>query len=173
MGACRNIPPACNVTVTKVIDIDTSLSQLGVAALLLVAVLRGAPAGAGAGQAAFPPLAKGWGWFLVSGTATGVDPSARTITVAVTGEGRAEILEGGAAWRPKSVTGTQVVQVLPATVLADADDAPVSIAAIRAGTPLLVWGVVRSDASSLGLKVLMTRLHARPVPALSIGAPSG
>ena len=143
------------------------------AGLLAVAVMGAGSSAATSAPAAPPPLAKGWGWLLAPGTAAAVDAVARTVTVAVSGEGRAEIFEGGTSWRHQVVTGTQVVHVLPATVLADAERAPVSIAAIRSGTPVLVWGVVRSDASVHGLKVLMPRLHTPPSPVQATATPSG
>ena len=141
-------------------------------AVCVVAAIAGtgsAIAVPGAGSPA--PLAKGWGWLLLPGSAAAVDGSTRTIKLAVSGEGRAEIFGGGTTWRREAVTGTQVVHLLPATVLADADHGPVALAAIRPGTPLLAWGVVRPDASAFGLTVVMPRLHVRAPAAL--GVPAG
>jgi len=130
-------------------------------AACLIAAVVGTGSTVAAPVVAPAPLARGWGWLLLSGTAAAVNGSTRTITVAVSGEGRAEIFEGGTAWRHEAVTGTQVVHLLSETVLVDADRGPVPIATIRPGTPLLTWGVVRPDASTFGLTVVMPRLHAR------------
>jgi hypothetical protein len=140
-------------------------------AACLIAAVAGTGSTIAAPVVAPAPLARGWGWLLLPGTAAAVNGSTRTIKVAVSGEGRAEIFEGGTAWRHEAVTGTQVVHLLPETVLADADHAPVSIAAIRPGTPLLAWGVVRPDASAFGITVVMPQLHARASAATP--APTG
>ena len=141
--------------------------------VFLAAVVLRAFTGAAGGQTAPAPLGKGWGWFLASGIASGVNVGERTVTLAITGEGQAAIFEGGANWRQKPVSGTEVVRLLPAAVIADADREPVTLAALRTGTPVLLWGAVRPDAAVLGLKLLMPRFRARPLAAASIAAPPG
>jgi uncharacterized protein DUF5666 len=121
--------------------------------------LAGPPAGA-AGAGGPGPLAKGWGWMVASGTVAGIDPIARTVTVAVAGQGRLEISEGGVAWRHQAVMGKQIVRLLPATLLVDAGEGFVPITAIHTGSPALVWGVVRTDSAVFALKLLMPQLTA-------------
>ncbi len=131
-------------------------------ALFLVALLASPaprPAGPGAGPA---PLAKGWGWMLASGTVAGVDPVARTVTVAISGQGRLEVSEGGLIWRHEAVIGKQIVHLLPASLLVDAGEWSVSPAAIHIGSPAMVWGVVRADSAVFALKVLMPQLARAP-----------
>ncbi len=140
--------------------------HLGIIAGLIITLVAGLPIDAGPGSGSPGPLPRGWGWLLASGIVSGVDPSARTATVAIAGQGRLETFEGGTSWRRQVVTGPQVVHVLPATVISDAGDEPQSLAAIHAGAPVTVWGVVRPDAAVLGLKVLMTPSSTRPLPPL-------
>jgi len=115
-----------------------------------------------------PPLSKGWGWVLAAGTVSGVDQNARTATLAIVGQGRLETFEGGGNWRRQVVTGSQVVHLLPGTVIADGGDEPATLAAIHPGAPATVWGVVKPDASVLGLKVLVTTAVPRQSPVSSI-----
>jgi len=151
---------------------ERSWTRLSAVAFLAAVVLR-ASAGAAGGQSAPAPLARGWGWLLASGIASGVDLGARTVTVAVTGEGQAAVFDGGANWRQRPVSGTEVVRLLPAAVIADADREPVALAALRTGTPVVVWGAVRPDASVLGLTLMMPQFRARPAAALAIAPPPG
>ena len=116
-------------------------------------------AGPGAGPA---PLAKGWGWMLASGTVAGIDPVARTVTVAIAGQGRLEVSEGGPTWRHEAVIGKQIVHLVPATLLVDAGEWSVPATAIHIGSPALVWGVVRADSAVFALKVLMPELAGDP-----------
>ena len=146
---------------------ERAWTRLSAVAFLAAVVLR-ASAGAAGGQSAPAPLARGWGWILASGIASAVDLADRTVTVAVTGEGQAAVFEGGANWRLRPVSGTEVVRLLPAAVIADADREPVALAALRTGTPVLVWGALRPDASVLGLTLMMPQFRARPAPAVSI-----
>jgi hypothetical protein len=117
------------------------------------------------------PLSKGWGWVLAAGTVSGVDQNARTATLAIVGQGRLETFEGGGNWRRQVVTGSQVVHLLPGTVIADGGDEPATFAAIHPGAPATVWGVVKPDASVLGLKVLVTTALPRQSPVSSITPP--
>jgi hypothetical protein len=136
----------------------------------LVALLGTGPwvtAAPGAGTPA--PLPQGWGWVLAAGTVSGVDPTARTATLAIAGQGRLETLEGGGTWRRQLVTGSQVVRLLPSTVITTGDDEPATLAAIHPGGMVTVWGVVKPDASVLGLKLVMT--SASPPPPLAAIAP--
>src|SRR5207302_9922353 len=105
---------------------ERARTPLSAVAFLAAVVLR-ASAGAAGGQSAPAPLARGWGWLLASGIASAVDLADRTVTVAVTGEGQAAIFEGGANWRLRPVSGTEVVHLLPAAVIADADREPVAL----------------------------------------------
>jgi hypothetical protein len=134
------------------------LAVLVTGTLVTAAPVAGTPA----------PLSKGWGWVLAAGTVSGVDPNARTATLAIVGQGRLETFEGGGNWRRQLVTGSQVVHLLPGTVIADGGDEPVTLAAIHPGAPATVWGVVKPDASVLGLKVLVTSAVPRQSPAFSI-----
>jgi hypothetical protein len=135
----------------------------------LLAVLVTGPLVTAASVAGTPaPLSKGWGWMLAAGTVSGVDPNARTATLAIAGQGRLETSEGGGNWRRQLVTGAQLVHLLPETVIADGGDEPAPLAAIHPGAPASVWGVVKPDASVLGLKVLMTSAVPRQSPAFSL-----
>jgi hypothetical protein len=139
-----------------------SYVRTGLGTLLAAAFLAGASVGASPGPGPPAPLAKGWGWLLASGTISGVDPAARTITVAIIGQGRVEVFEGGTTWRHRAVTGAHLVHVLPATVVADARDKPAPFASLLAGTPALVWGVVRAEGPVLALKVMMPQFSVQP-----------
>lgn len=147
--------------------------QPALVAGLIAALLIGMPVVAAPGPISPIPLPKGWGWLLAAGTVSGVDQSARTATLAIAGQGRLETFEGGGNWRRQAVTGPQVVHLLPFTVIAEPSAEPAAIAAIRPGAPATVWGVVRPDASVLGLKVLMTSTGPRASPAQMVGAPRG
>lgn len=136
----------------------------GLLAVLVIGTLATAAPVAGTP----PPLSKGWGWVLAAGTISGVDPNAHTATLAIVGQGRLETFEGGGNWRRQLVTGSQVVHLLPGTVIADGGDEPATLAAIHPGAPAKVWGVVKPDASVLGLKVLVTPAVPRQSPASSI-----
>jgi Domain of unknown function (DUF5666) len=135
---------------------------------LLAALVIGTVATAAKVAGTPSPLSKGWGWVLAAGTVSGVDPNARTATLAIGGQGRLETFEGGGNWRRQLVTGSQVVHLLPGTVIADGGDEPATLAAIRPGAAATVWGVVRPDASVLGLKVLVTPAVPRQTPASAI-----
>ena len=142
-------------------------------ALFLLALLASPPPGpAGPGGGGPAPLAKGWGWMLASGTVAGVDPVARTVTVAIAGQGRLEVSEGGPTWRHEAVIGKQIVHLLPATLLVDAGEWSVSPAAIHIGSPAMVWAVVRADSAVFALKVLMPQLARARGGMASPGTPS-
>lgn len=141
-------------------DIAGLIAVLGIGALVTAAPAAGTPA----------PLPKGWGWVLAAGTVSGVDQNARTATLAIVGQGRLETLEGGGTWRRQLVTGSQIVHLLSSTVIADGGAEPATLAAIHPGASATVWGVVKPDASVLGLKILMTSASPRKEPALSTGA---
>jgi hypothetical protein len=145
----------------------------GIIAGLLVTLFVGPSIAAAPGPGAPGPLSRGWGWFLAGGVVSGVDPTARTATFAIAGQGRVEMFEGGNQWRHQAVTGPQLVHVLPATVIAGAGEEPVSLAVFRTGAPAMVWGVVRPDTSVLGLKVVMTAKASRPQVLQSVAAPAG
>lgn len=110
------------------------------------------------------PLPKGWGWLLAAGTVSASDANAGTATLAITGQARGATYEGGAQWRPQAVTGSQVVHILPSTVIADTGNQPATMASIHPGMPATVWAVVKPDASVLGLKLRLGS-GARQLPA--------
>lgn len=138
----------------------------------VLALLPGTLVGAAPGASSPAPLPKGWGWLLASGLVAGVDPSGRTMTLAIAGQGRLETFEGQSKWRSQPAAGTQVVHLVPATVISDTGGEPATISAIRTGAPAMVWGAVRPDASVFGLKVVVAPPSTRPSPALSVAAPS-
>lgn len=140
-------------------------SALILAGLAAAWVLAGAPALRAQPAGGATPLAKGWGRLVASGTLTAVDPSSGTATLAITGTGRLETFEGGTAWRQKTLSGTHVVRLLPATLLIDADAHPVAPATLHAGEPASVWAAVRPDASILALTLQMTSPRPRAVIA--------
>jgi hypothetical protein len=123
------------------------------AAVLLAALRAAAPALSAPGPNNPAPLPKGWGWLVAAGTVSGVDANAGTATLAIAGQGRGATFEGGTQWRPQTVAGSQVVRILPLTVLSDTANQPATIAAVRSGVPATVWAVVRPDASVLALKL--------------------
>jgi hypothetical protein len=139
--------------------------------LVIIALLPGVPTGAAGGAGSPAPLSKGWGRFLASGIVSGVDPGGRTMTLAIAGQGRLETFEGQDRWRSQPARGTQVVHLVPATVISDAGDEPATISAIRTGAPATVWGAVRPDSSVFGLKVVMAPSSTRSFTARSTGAP--
>lgn len=140
-----------------------------VAALLVTVPLASAPSPSNPA-----PLQKGWGWLLAGGTVSSLDPNAGTATLAITGQGRAATFEGGTQWRQQAVTGSQVVHILPSTVIADTGNQPATLAAIHAGMPATVWAVVKPDASVLGLKLrLGSGSRQPPGPSTAAGAPPG
>jgi hypothetical protein len=132
-------------------------------ALLGLGMLVTAAPGAGTPT----PLPTGWGWVLADATVSGVDPNARTATLAIVGQGRLETLKSGGAWRRQLVTGSQVVHLLPSTVIATGADEPATLAAIHPGASVTVWGVVKPDASVLGLKVVMASTSSLPIASVA------
>ena len=108
------------------------------------------------------PLSKGWGWLLAAGTISGFDPNAGTTTLAIAGQGRAATFEGGTQWRQQVVTGSQVVHILPSTVIADTGNHPATIAGVHTGMPATIWAVVKPDASLLGLKLRLGSASRQP-----------
>lgn len=143
------------------------------AVLLAAALYVGAPVASAPSPNNPPPLPKGWGWLLAAGTVSGFDANAGTATLAIIGQARGATYEGGAQWRPQSVTGAQTVHILPSTVIADMGNQPVTISSIRPGLPATVWAVVRPDASVLGLKLRVgSSARQLPRPALT-EAPAG
>jgi Domain of unknown function (DUF5666) len=136
------------------------------AAVLAVALSARAPTASAPSPNNPAPLPKGWGWLLAAGTVSAADASAGTATLAVTGQARGATYEGGAQWRSQAVMGSQVVHILPSTVIADTANQPATIASIHPGMPATVWAVVKPDASVLGLKLRLgsgsRQLPARP-----------
>jgi len=139
--------------------------------MAIIALLPGSPSGAVPKPGSLSPLPVGWGWFLASGSAARVDPGALTFTLAIAGRGRLETFQGQAGWRSHPAAGTQVVHLVPATVISDAGDEPATISAIRIGAPATVWGAVRPDSSVFGLKVVMAPPSTRSFTARSSGTP--
>jgi Domain of unknown function (DUF5666) len=144
------------------------------AAVFVAALSVSAPSDSAPSPNNLAPLPKGWGWLLAAGTVSGFDPNAGTATLAVTGQARGATYEGGAQWRPQAVTGSQVVHILPSTVISDAGNQPVTIASIHPGVPATVWAVVKPDASVLGLKLRLGPGSRQPAVRPTITeAPAG
>jgi hypothetical protein len=139
------------------------------AAVLLAALRAPAPAVSAPGPNNPAPLPKGWGWLLAAGTVSGFDGSAGTATLAIAGQGRGATFEGGTQWRPQTVAGSQVVHILPSTVISDTGNQPATIAGVRAGVPATVWAVVRPDAAVLALKLRLGS-ESRPPPGRTTSA---
>ena len=141
---------------------------------ILVATLRvSAPIASAPSPSNPAPLPRGWGWLLAAGTVSGFDANAGTATLAITGQARGATYEGGAQWRPQAVTGSQVVHILPSTVISDTWNQPLTIAAIRPGLPATVWAVVKPDTSVLGLKVRLGSGSRQPPASPITEAPAG
>jgi len=136
----------------------TRATRLVVGAVVVLAC-AGAPA-PGAEVARGPaPLGPGWGRVVASGTVIAVDPSRRTLTVAVAGSGRQETNEGVTGWRESVFTGTRTVRLLALTLILDAGARPMPLASIRPRAPVMVWGVARPDAVVLALAVEVASPH--------------
>ena len=116
------------------------------------------------------PLEKGWGRLLASGTVTAVDPPAGTVALAITGAGRLQAFQGGMVWLETAVTGTQLIHLLPATVVVNARGAPIPATAVRIRDSLTAWAVVRPDAAILAVSLAVAPAQASPVAALPSGA---
>lgn len=149
---------------------QSGLTTVLLAAVLVAALVATAPTASAPNPNTPTPLPKGWGWLHAAGTVSALDLNAGTATLAVAGPGRGATFEGGTQWRQQPVAGSQVVHILPATVIADAGNQPVTLAAVRAGMPATVWAVVRPDASVLGLKLRLGSGSGRPAGAW---APAG
>jgi hypothetical protein len=120
---------------------------------------------ASAATPALAPLGAGWGWALLGGVISAADAAARTITLTLGGQGELEILEAGGLWRRAAVGGTQVVHVLPATVISGAAEGPGTLSMMRPGTPATVWAAVHGDGGLLGLKIVVNARAPRAAPA--------
>jgi Domain of unknown function (DUF5666) len=134
------------------------------AAVLAAALCASAPIASAPSPNNPAPLPKGWGWLLAAGTVSASDANSGTATLAITGQARGATYEGGAQWRPQAVTGSQLVRILPSTVIADTGNQPATMASIHPGMPATVWAVVKPDASVLGLKLRLGS-GARQLPA--------
>lgn len=156
----------------------TTVRRSGLIAGLLAAVLGGAllvapPTASAPGPGNLAPLPKGWGWLLAAGNVSGVDPSAGTASLAISGQGRGATFEGGTQWRPHPITGSQVIHILPSTIIADAEKRSATIAAIHIGMPATVWAAVKPDASVWGLKLQLGAGTKPPGQSTIAGAPGG
>jgi hypothetical protein len=118
------------------------------------------------------PLAAGWARLMASGTLTAVNQSSHTVTLVIAGSAHMDEFEGGRAWRPKTLAGTRVVHLLPATLLVDSAGDPITAAEVRTGDPSTVWAVVQPDATilALTLQVAAPRLQAMRSAAPSAGS---
>ncbi len=150
------------------------MKAAGCASMLVAALLVTAPLASAPSPSNPAPLQKGWGWLLAAGTVSALDPNVGTATLAITGQGRVATFEGGTQWRQQAVTGSQVVHILPSTVIADTGNQPATITAIHTGMPATVWAVVKPDASVLGLKLrLGSASRQPPAQSTTAWAPAG
>jgi hypothetical protein len=144
---------------------------LGAAAACALAATPGTPApvaprtaqAAPAGSAVLPA---GWARVSLAGRLVAATPSTGIVSLEIEGPGRADVFEGGTAWRSRSLYGTHLIRLLQATVMIDAGGRPVARDAVHSGEHASVWGVMtpEDDIMALSMVVPQAQPAVRPVP---------
>lgn len=151
------------------------------AAVLACAIAAAAPStfvgvprarGAAAVPAALP---RGWARVSLAGTLVSASPATGLMSVAAVAPSKAEVFEGGSAWRTLSLYGKHFVRVLPQSVMTDSASRPIGWEALRGGDHIEIWGVMNPGEEIMALAmVFSTPQGAKPaVPAGPAGHVAG
>lgn len=118
-------------------------------------------------------LVQGWARISAAGALVSVVPSAGLVSVAIGSPGRADVFEGGTAWRSRSLSGTHLIHLLPQTVMADSAARPIGWDALRRGDRVAVWGVMSPDEAIMALSMVVATTAQGARPTAPASGPAG
>ncbi|HKX18546.1 MAG TPA: DUF5666 domain-containing protein [bacterium] len=116
-------------------------------------------------------LARGWARVSLAGTLVSASPASGLMSVETAAPSRAEVFEGGAAWRTLPLFGRHFVRVLPQSVMADSASRPIGWDALRTGDHVAIWGVMNPGEEIMALS--MTFAGPRAAKPAARGASAG
>ncbi len=148
------------------------------AAALACAIAAAAPSmfvgvpGARAAAAIPAALSRGWARVSLAGTLVSASPATGLMSIATVAPSKADVFEGGSAWRTLTLYGKHFVRVLPQSVMADSASRPIGWEALRGGDHVEIWGVMNPGEEIMALAmVFSTPQAAKPAaPAASVGS---